>query len=374
MSVGLNVHYLGILPTPGLMYYSKIKKAIGVIITASHNPYFYNGIKVVVNGRKLSESEELKIEKSIENSVDFKDEVGRLFHEENACKEYINHLLCNVDNHSFNICVDCANGATFMVAQEVFNRLNNKTKFYSITPDGININKEVGSTNIEFIKEKVLENKSDFGIAFDGDGDRVIFVDSKGNIIDGDKLIYIIASYLKEKERLNYDTVVLSMMGDLGVIKALENLGITTIETKVGDKYIYEKLVNMDLSIGGENSGHIILENNSYIGDGLYTALLVIKILKESNKTFDDYLLDIPNYMYLSCNLPIKRKYEILKNIKIQHKISEIREKLENDCKLIVRPSGTEDILRVNMMCKEREYESYFRDLVELIKEVDNNE
>lgn len=374
MSVGINVYYLGVLPTPGLMYYSMIKNGIGVMITASHNPYFYNGIKIVKNGRKLSNEEEINIEKSIENSVDFSNLIGEFFIVENAYKEYINHLLSNTNYYNYKLCIDCANGATYKVAQDVFYRVNKSNKFYAITPDGFNINEGVGSTNIEFIKNRVLEKNYDLGIAFDGDGDRVIFVDNKGNIVDGDKLIYIISLYLKDCNMLKENKVVLSIMSDLGIIKSLKEKDIDIVETPVGDKYIFEQLVLNDLSIGGENSGHIIMKNNCFIGDGIFVALFILKIMDYYKKTIGELLEGVKDYEIFSSNILLNNKDKIVQNIKLINKIEYIKEELNNDCKIIVRPSGTEDLLRVTLITISKENGKYFNELIELIKELDGNE
>ena len=371
MSMGLDVYNLGVLSTPGLIYYSKQKNAIGVMITASHNPYNDNGIKIVINGRKLNESEEKKIEKYIENPVDFSNSIGRLFYDRQAQKEYINFILSKVQKSNFRIGIDCANGATYELSQMIFPRLVKEVKFIGCEPDGFNINEQVGSTNIYRLKELVLTNKLDFGFAFDGDGDRVIAVDSEGNVIDGDKIIYILASYLKKHDKLKNNKVILTIMSDLGVIKALNKIGICVNEVSVGDKYVYQSLIENGLSLGGENSGHIILFDQLNTGDGVLIATFLIDIFRKEEMIFEDYLKDVNSYFTRNVNLSIKNKSDIIGNEIIKNKIFEIKNKLNQDCKVVVRPSGTEDLVRITLMAIDEQKVIYYtNELVELIKEI----
>lgn len=371
MSMGLDVYNLGVLSTPGLIYYSKQKNAIGVMITASHNPYTDNGIKIVLNGRKLSESEEKEIEKYIENPVDFSNSIGRLFYDRQAPNEYINFILSKAQKSDFRIGVDCANGATYELSQMIFPRLAKEVKFIGCEPDGFNINQQVGSTNIYRLKELVLLNKLDFGFAFDGDGDRVIAVDFNGNVIDGDKIIYILASYLKRQDKLKNNKVCLTVMSDLGVIKALNEIGVSVNEVNVGDKYVYKNIVENDLSLGGENSGHIILYDQLNTGDGVLIASILIEIFRKEEKIFQDYLKDINSYFSRTINLSIENKNNLIKNEMLINKIDKIKNKFNQECKVIVRLSGTENLVRVTLMGKdEQKVNFYINELVEFIKEI----
>lgn len=375
MSMGINVHILGVLPTPALMYYSMIKKGIGVMITASHNPYFDNGIKIVKEGKKLNEKEELEIEKVLENHIENKNYVGMMFFEKNAQNEYINFILSKSIKTKYKICIDCANGATIDVAQKIFSYINSNTKFYAVVPDGTNINDGVGSTSIDYIRNKVLENNYDIGFAFDGDGDRVICVDSKGNVIDGDKLIYLIAMYLKRNNKLKNNIVALSIMSDLGLINSLKKHGIDVIECPVGDKYIYQAIVDNDLSLGGESSGHIIAYNDFHSGDGILIAVLVLKILESMNINIDEFFNDVDTYEKILVNLKVINKQKIIKSNKLKNKIETFKNKLNNDCKIILRASGTENLLRLLVMAKNiKDVDLISKDLVTLIKEIDCNE
>ena len=371
MSMGIDVYVIGVLSTPALIYYSKLKNSIGVMITASHNPYTDNGIKIVIDGRKLNELEERKIEKYIDNPVDFSTSIGRLFHDKQARMEYINFILSKALKTNFRIGVDCANGATYELAQTIFPRLVKEVKYIGVTPNGFNINEQVGSTNINRLKELVLINKLDFGFAFDGDGDRVIAVDSSGNIIDGDKLVYILATYLKENHQLKNDKVTLTVMSDLGVIDALNKKGISVNEVSVGDKNVYQDLMDNDLSLGGENSGHIILLDELNTGDGVLIASILIEIFRKENMTFSDYLKDVKSYFSKTINLNVKDKNKVMKSEMLHSKITEIKRCLNSECKIIVRPSGTEDLLRVTLMSRnEEDVNFHLSELTNLIKEI----
>lgn len=372
MSMGLDVYNLGVLSTPGLIYYSKQKNAIGVMITASHNPYTDNGIKIVLDGRKLNESEEKEIEKYIENPVDFSNSIGRLFYDRQAKNEYINFVLSKAQKSNFRIGIDCANGATYELSQMIFPRLAKEVKFIGCEPDGFNINEQVGSTNIYRLKELVLVNNLDFGFAFDGDGDRVIAVDFNGNIIDGDKIIYILASHLKRQDKLKNNKVCLTVMSDLGVIKALNEIGVSVNEVNVGDKYVYQNIVENDLSLGGENSGHIIFLDQLNTGDGVLIASILIEIFRKEEKIFQDYLKDINSYFTRTINLSTENKNNLIKNEMLINKIDKIKNKFNQECKVIVRLSGTENLVRVTIMGKEeKKVNFYINELVEFIKEIE---
>lgn len=372
MSMGLDVYNLGVLSTPGLIYYSKQKNAVGVMITASHNPYIDNGIKIILNGRKLNEFEEMKIEKYIEKPIDFSTSIGRLFYDKQAQNEYINFILSKAQKSDFRIGIDCANGATYELSQAIFPRLVEEVIFIGCEPDGFNINEQVGSTNIQRLKELVIANKLDFGFAFDGDGDRVIAVDSNGNIIDGDKIIYILASYLKKHDKLNNNKVILTIMSDLGVINALNKIGISVNEVDVGDKYVYQSLIENDLSLGGENSGHIIFLDQLNTGDGVLIASILIEIFRKEEKIFQDYLKDINSYFSRTINLSIENKNNLIKNEILINKIDKIKNKFNQECKVIVRLSGTENLVRVTLMGKEeKKVNFYINELVEFIKEIE---
>lgn len=373
MSKGLTVHFAGVIPTPALIYYSYIKKMTGVMITASHNPYTDNGIKVLNKGIKLSEKEEIQLENEIDNPSEYDGEIGSLLEENCAKSIYMEFIDKKLKASSLNICIDCANGATSTTAPEIFSKITKKLTVIANHPDGYNINKGVGSTHLELLKDSVLKNHCDIGFAFDGDGDRVLCVDQDGKTIDGDMLIYILARYLKSVGKLHQDTVVLSMMSNKGLIADLEKKGIKTIETPVGDKYIVKALLENNLSVGGENSGHIILPDELHTGDGVFVAMMIVKLLEETNTKIYDWLKDVKMYADTMVNIKVENKNKVLENKALFNRIEEIKKELNNDCKIIVRPSGTEELIRVTVMAQtEALVKKYIDELVSMVNEMEN--
>ncbi len=370
MSRGINVHFMGVIPTPALIYYSYIKGYTGVMITASHNPYTDNGIKILNKGFKLSSNEESLLEEFIDNPTSYSGKIGSLVFDDDL-SEYLDFVSKYLVKSNMKIIIDCANGASYKTAPYLFDKITNNLAILSNKPDGYNINNNCGSTHLDYLKESLLENKCDIGFAFDGDADRVLCINSKGKIIDGDMLIYLYARYLKSINKLNKDTVVLSIMSNLGLISDLKKKGINTLETNVGDKYIIEALRNNNLSVGGENSGHIILPNILHTGDGVLNAILIIKILTETNTKIDDWFNDVEMYSDKLVNIKVNNKNNVLQNTYLFNRIEEIKKELNNDCKIIVRPSGTEDLIRVTVMAKSNELvEKYSNELVNIIKSI----
>ena len=371
LSVGLNVHFLGVIPTPALIYLSYVKKCTGVMITASHNPYTDNGIKVLKNGRKLSENDELSIEKLIDNPDIAGLEIGKYNCDFELKNDYLKFIESHIVKSNKKIVIDCANGATYETAVTVFKKITDNLVILSNTPDGYNINNNCGSTHLGNLKEAVVKNKADLGFAFDGDGDRVLCVDNKGNVIDGDMLIYIFARYLKINNQLSDNKVVLSMMSNLGLIKSLNNYGVEVVETPVGDKYIIKALNDYNLSVGGENSGHIILPNILHTGDGVLNAAMMIKVLEETNTNIRDWLDGVVMYGDKMVNIKVKDKNNVLNNQFLSERINEIKKELNNDCKIIVRASGTEDLIRVSVMAKDKSLvEKYSNELVDIVNRI----
>ncbi len=370
LSRGLNVHFAGVIPTPALIYYSYIKGYTGVMITASHNPYTDNGIKVLNKGFKLKESEELLLEDFIDHPTNYEGDVGKFILEANAKQIYLDFLFKHIQKSNLKIAIDCANGATYETAEAVFKRVTNQLVVISNQPDGYNINQDCGSTHLDLLKKTVIEHQCDLGFAFDGDGDRVLCVDARGKTIDGDMLIYLLACYLRSQNKLNKNTVVLSIMSNLGLIKKFKEIGVDVLETKVGDKYVIEALKEHQLSIGGENSGHIILPEILHTGDGVLNALLVIGLLTETNTLLEDWFDDISMYADLMVNIKVENKEKVLQNKKLYNRIDEIKKELNNDCKIIVRASGTEELIRVSVMAKTEEIvKKYSDELVAMVRE-----
>ncbi len=370
LSMGLDVYYLGVLPTPGLIYYSKKHQMTGIMVTASHNPYTDNGIKVLNKGFKLSPNEEAIIENLIEHSSAYTEQVGT-FYQVDGSLEYLDFLTQKQIKTNLKVALDCANGATSFVARKVFEKTIPNLLITCNEPDGYNINNQCGSTHLERLKQTVLENKCDIGFAFDGDGDRVLCVNSFGKTIDGDQLIYILARYLDSKDKLNHHQVVLSMMSNLGLIQDLKKRGIGVIETNVGDKYIVKALFENHLSVGGENSGHIILPDEFHTGDGMFVAGTILRILEETRTSIDDWLKDIVMYADSLTNIRVKDRQKVLDSKDLLNRIEEIKNELHQDCKIIVRASGTEELIRVTVMAKSEELvKKYSNELAHLVESI----
>lgn len=371
LSHGMNVHYVGVIPTPALIYYSFVKGYTGVMITASHNPYTDNGIKLLNRGYKLSDVEEAKIEELMDNPVQYNGDIGRYFDECVAMDTYLAFIEKYVKKSNLKIAIDCANGATYKTAPSVFSKVTNNLIVVANNPNGININNGCGSTHLGLLKKTVVENKCDLGFAFDGDGDRVLCVDSTGNTVDGDMLIYLIAKYLKKQNKLKDDTIVLSIMSNLGLLHKLANEGIKVVETPVGDKYVVRTLMEKDLSVGGENSGHIIVPSVFHTGDGVLNAILVVNLLSETNSSIIDWFKDVEMYADKLVNVKVANKTNVLNNKALFDRVEEIKSELNGDCKIIIRASGTEDLIRVSVMAKDESIVlKYSEELVNMIKSI----
>ncbi len=367
ISTGIKVILAGVVPTPALIHYSKVNKILGVMITASHNPYQDNGLKVLNCGVKLSEDEELLVEENID--FDNKVELKELSLEENSNVEelYLNFLNTFEFKSNLKVAIDCANGASYKTAPYIFNKLTSNLSVTAVTPNGVNINENVGSTHISNLINFMKETKSNVGFSFDGDADRVLAVED-GKIIDGDQIIFIIAKYLKDNNKLNKNTVVLTKMSNLGILNRLTELDIKYTLTDVGDKYVVRELMEHNLSIGGENSGHIIMPDILSTGDGVLVAVTLLKIMNETNKTLHQLLDGITMYADKMINLKVEDK-SIIKSEKVLNKIKEIENKLGNEGKVIVRASGTENLIRVSVMAKtEQLVEENIEQLVSIIK------
>lgn len=368
MSRGMNVYFAGVMPTPALIYTSLVKNITGVMITASHNPYTDNGIKVLNKGVKLTDEEECLIEDLIDNPKEYEGPIGKLVFEDSIKNQYCDFLLTKIKRTNLKICIDCAHGATSTTAPIIFGKITDNLIVTAASPDGYNINNGVGSTHLDYLKNQVLDNKCDLGFAFDGDGDRVLVVDEKGNTIDGDMIIYLLARYLKQNGKLNDNKVVLSIMSNLGLISDLNKNGIEVIETPVGDKYVVRALKQYNLSIGGENSGHIILPEELPTGDGVLVAILVTKLLEETNTRISDWIKDVVMYSDKMINIKVENKQKVLENKYLFDRIEQIKEELNNDCKIIVRPSGTEELVRVSVMAQTKELvDKYIDELVDMV-------
>lgn len=371
-SMNIDVMVAGVVSTPLISHYSKSKGITGVMITASHNPYTDNGLKVFNKGNKLLETEELAIESFIDSKEKFDIvSLGKMFSGEEVLDLYADLIesmeLSDID---LKVGYDSANGANYLIAKGIIEELCNESYQIGNQPDGKNINLNCGSTHLEAIKELVLSKKLDIGLSFDGDGDRILVVNEEAQEIDGDLLIYIIAKYLKDHNKLNKDTVVLTKMSNLGVIKAFEALGVTVVLTGVGDKYVLEELNKNDYSIGGENSGHIILKEFLNTGDGLLVGIYLLKILKETGLSLTELTKDVTMWPQQMVNIKTHKK-EVLQDERVLTVINEVKDVLKNDGKVLVRASGTEPLLRVTLSCETQEdLDIYMGKIVSTIKKV----
>ena len=346
---GVDVRRVGILPTPAVSFLiSELNADLGVMISASHNPARDNGIKFFARtGRKLDDALEAKIESLLgqpwQRPADM--EVGRAFEDKEAREKYISYLLSTIHTRfdGIKVVVDCANGAASYVAPEVLRRAGAEVIAISATPNGLNINENCGSTHLENVIAKVKSEKADIGIAHDGDADRVLAVDHEGNVIDGDYILGILADHTD----LPTKTVVGTVMTNLGLIRALEKRGVGFIATPVGDRYVLEKMLAEGHTLGGEQSGHIIMQKYANTGDGLLTALHLISHLAQSKKTLKELAAFMVRYPQVLINVSGVSKEKLAHNLKIQESVAEIEKSLGARGRVLLRASGTEPLIRV---------------------------
>ncbi|MEC9485788.1 MAG: hypothetical protein UMR38_07995 [Candidatus Izemoplasma sp.] len=371
-SAGVDVMNAGIVSTPLISLYSKKKEITGVMITASHNPYHDNGIKVFINGEKLKKHQEKAIEDYIESNHKFTIVgVGELYSGEKVLDTYLD-LIDTLDLYEtpLSVGIDSAHGANYLISLGVFREITQTLHQIGNEPNGTNINDGVGSTHIEAIQELVTSKNLDIGFSFDGDGDRVLVVDKEGTLYDGDQLIYIMACYLKQQGLLNNNTVVLTKMSNLGIIKALERQGIDVEIVDVGDKYVLEALKKHDYILGGENSGHIILKRYLDTGDGVLNALFILKILTDQQTTLKELTKDITFWPQKMVNVIVDDK-SIMDDNRIQTVINTVKDAVQDNGKVLVRPSGTEPVIRVTLsMETEALVDQYITQIVDVINEI----
>lgn len=356
LSVGVDVLRLGVIPTPGIAYLVKSQNAFtGVQITASHNPAKDNGIKLFANdGFKLSDEIELEIEHYLDATEDTlprpnAEGLGVVRDYKEGIQKYISFLKQTIqsDITGMKICIDGANGATSSVIPKLFADLGADFETMAINPDGLNINAGVGSTHPENLAKFVVESNAEIGLAYDGDGDRLIAVDEKGNIIDGDKIMFIVAKYLNEQGRLKHNSVVSTVMSNIGFYKALEENDMQSVQTAVGDRYVVERMLADDYNFGGEQSGHIVFLDWSTTGDGLLTSLQLLNIIKVSGKSLNELASEIFSYPQVLINVPVKDKVLAKEDEEVIAAINKVEETLQGNGRVLVRPSGTEELLRV---------------------------
>ena len=372
LAFGKNVYDVGVISTPGLAYHSKKNNTIAVMVTASHNPYMDNGIKIFYHGIKMSDKQEADIEKLISSpsfSYPIPYDGKYTFGYNKPVQDYIDYLNSISQKFNKRIALDCANGATSFIAPEVYKHLSDDVLVIGNNPDGYNINKGVGSTHLDNLSQFVKDNNCDVGFAYDGDGDRILVVDEKGKKYSGDEIIYIIASELFKEGKLKNNTVVLTRMSNLGIINNLKAQGINVSLTDVGDRNVLMEMLEHDYVIGGENSGHVINLDYLHTGDGIITSIVLCNIMAKTSKTLEELTSSLTIYPESLVNLKVKDKNIAKKDI-IQNKVEEFNAKYNGELKLIVRASGTENLLRVSCCAKNKEdMENAIDTLVKLIQE-----
>lgn len=369
LSVGIEVFQLGVIATPGVSYLTRTQKAsAGVMISASHNPAQDNGIKFFGNdGFKLVDEQELEIEALLDAPEDLLPRpsaqgLGTLEEFPEGLLRYSQFLeqTINGDLSGIKVCLDAAHGATATSVNRLFADL--ETEFYTIgtSPNGININDGVGSTHPEKLAEFVLEKQADVGLAFDGDGDRVIAVDELGNIVDGDKIMYICGKYLAKQKRLKKNTIVTTVMSNLGFHKALEEAGMQDVVTQVGDRYVVEEMRKNGYNFGGEQSGHMIFLDFNTTGDGMLSGIQLLNVMKQTGKKLSELAAEVTIYPQKLVNIRVSNKEGVMDVPAIKAVIDEAEAEMAGNGRILVRPSGTEPLLRVMAEAPTNELVEYY--------------
>ena len=377
-STGVNVMTVGTIPTPAIAYLTKtIETDSGIMISASHNPYQDNGIKIFgPDGFKLTDEQELEIESLIDNSEQIKnasfEKIGKLYGDSELSQKYVQHIKQSIsgDLSNIKIALDCANGATTGVAPYIFGDLEADIETIGCQPNGININDNVGSTKIDTISAFVKENNVDVGFAFDGDGDRVLAVDANGNIVDGDKIMFILAKHLKEQGELKDNMVVSTVMSNIGFYKAIEENGLQSVKTAVGDRYVVEEMRNNNYSLGGEQSGHIILMNYATTGDGILTAVKLANIIKSTGKSLEELASEVSIYPQKLVNIKVIDKKAAMEDSEILAEYEKVEKELEGNGRILLRASGTENLIRVMVEASSDELtDKYCEQVAKIVRE-----
>lgn len=375
---GADVYLMHVTPTPSVSYIVRTGDFdCGIMISASHNPYYDNGIKVINGqGYKLEATIENEIEQYIDGElgeIPFakKDSIGKTTDYTMGRNRYIGYLL-TIPTRPFKgmrIGLDCANGASYLVAKSVYDALGAKTYVINNEPNGTNINTDCGSTHIEKLQAFVKEKGLDVGFAFDGDADRCLAVDDKGEIVDGDKILYVCGRYLKDKGELNNNTIVTTIMSNLGLYKALDKKGINYEKTAVGDKYVFENMMEHGHSIGGEQSGHIIFSKYATTGDGVLTSLMIMETILGRKVKLSELFNSLTIYPQLLVNVKVSSKDAVMNDADVLKLNDEIAAELGDDGRLLLRQSGTEPVIRVMVEAATDELcEKYVYKMVDLIK------
>ena len=374
---GADAYIMHVTTTPSVSYIARTDKFdCGIMISASHNPYYDNGIKLInSNGEKMDEETILKVEDYIDGKIDIplaaREEIGRTVDYVAGRNRYIGYLI-SMTKYSFTgkrIGLDVANGAAWSIAKGVFDALGAKTYVINDEPDGFNINNGCGSTHIEMLQKYVVDNELDVGFAYDGDADRCLCVDEKGNVVTGDHIMYIYGNYMKERGKLLNNTIVTTVMSNFGLYKALDKAGIDYEKTKVGDKYVYEDMVQKGHRIGSEQSGHIIFTKYATTGDGILTSLKMMEVMLAKEKPLSELAAPCVFYPQVLKNVRVKSKPEAQNDPEVQAAVKKVADALGDEGRILVRESGTEPLIRVMVEAKSDELcEKYVDEVIEVIK------
>ena len=381
-SVGANAVYVGVLPTPAVAYLTRLHKVdAGVVISASHNPMEFNGIKFFNGeGYKLSDELEDEIQAHIENGmkdIDFPigSGIGKIDYRFDMKDEYVEFekKCVPIDLKGMKIVIDCAEGANYYTAVKTLTDLGADLVAIHTNPDGTNINANCGSTHMEELMARVVKEKAQIGIAFDGDADRMLAVDEKGNMVDGDQIMLICAKHMLEKKELKKDTLVVTVMTNLGLVLAAKELGIKLETTKVGDRYVLENMVENGYNIGGEQSGHVIFLDKNTTGDGLLSALHLLQVMVETGKSLSELasIMEVLPQALINAKVPNHKKDSYMEYPRIAKAIEELEAKFAGEGRVLIRPSGTEPLVRVMIEGKDQEViEKEAKKLADLIMKV----
>ena len=383
---GGDAYILHVTTTPSVSYAVRNENFdCGIMITASHNPFYDNGIKIINRyGEKFDDSATALIEQYIDgdlsalgvNDTDLplakREEIGAIVDFVSGRNRYVGYLI-SLASHSYKhlkIGIDCANGASWSIARAVFGALGAVTYIVGDTPTGININENCGSTHIENLCRLVREQHLDVGFAFDGDSDRCIAVDEKGNEVDGDKMMYILAQRLKARNMLSKDTVVATVMSNSGFVNSLYKSGLKCELTTVGDRFVYERMQQKDYDLGGEQSGHIIIKKYATTGDGLLTAIMITEELCDKKAPLSKLCENVFLYPQFTCNVRVDNKKEIMSNKKVLQAKKDVEEKINGNGRVLLRESGTEPVIRVMLECESEELcQKYAQQIANVIKQ-----
>lgn len=361
-AAGINIGLLGPMPTPAIAYLTKtFRSEAGIVISASHNPFYDNGIKFFsADGFKLDDDIELAIEAEMEKNMTCveSDKLGKATRINDAAGRYIEYCKgcfpSDLSLHSMKIVVDCAHGATYHIAPNVLRELGAEVIEIGVSPDGLNINDHVGATSLKAIQEAVLENNADLGFALDGDGDRIMMIDNKGNVVDGDEIVYIIARDALKSGRLN-GGVVGTVMSNLGLEIALNNLGIPFARSKVGDRYVMELLQEKGWSIGGESSGHVLNLSMASTGDGIVSGLQVLTSILHSGLTLNELCRGMEKFPQTLINVRYQPGSNPMEEDKVQDAVKTAENELGENGRVLLRKSGTEPLIRVMVEAHEKD-------------------